>query len=41
MSTDPTRAAAMYQAIVTLHQDDSWAVPVVQKAREKLAENKK
>ena len=41
MSTDPTRAASMYQAIVTLHQDDSWAAPVVQKAREKLAENKK
>ena len=41
MSTDPTRAAAMYQAIVTLHQDDTWAAPVVEQAREKLARAKK
>jgi serine/threonine-protein kinase len=41
MSTDPTRAAAIYQAIVTLHQDDTWAAPVVEQAREKLARAKK
>jgi len=34
--TDPARAATMYRAIIDLHQADSWAEPLVAKAREKL-----
>jgi hypothetical protein len=36
--TDPRQAAAMYRAIVNLHQSDEWAAEVVVVARERLAE---
>lgn len=34
----PEQAAAMYQAIIQLHQDDEWAAQVVDEARGRLAE---
>jgi serine/threonine-protein kinase len=34
----PEQAAAMYQAIIQLHQDDEWAAQVVDEARSRLAE---
>jgi serine/threonine-protein kinase len=36
VESDPQRAAAMYQAIVDLHANDSWAVDIVQEARSQL-----
>jgi hypothetical protein len=39
--TDARRAAAIYQAIVDLHQGDTWAQSVVAKARSRIAESKK
>ncbi len=38
---DSSRAAAMYQAIIELHQGDPWANAVVATARSRLAELKK
>lgn len=38
---DSKRAAAMYQAIIDLHQDDTWANAMVAKARSRLVELKK
>jgi hypothetical protein len=40
-TTDAARAAAIYQAIIDLHQDDTWAESVVALARSRLAELKK
>ena len=37
---EPARAAGMYRAIIDLHQGDSWAEAVVEKARKRLAELK-
>jgi hypothetical protein len=39
--TDASRAAAIYQAIIDLHQSDKWAESVVARARSRLAELKK
>jgi hypothetical protein len=36
-SSDPSRAAAMYGAIIELHQDDAWAEAVVGEARRRQA----
>jgi serine/threonine-protein kinase len=36
-ATDPKQAAAMYRAIVELHQENEWAKAVVQEARVRLA----
>jgi hypothetical protein len=38
---DSGRAAAIYQAIIDLHQSDAWAAAVVAKARARMAELKK
>jgi serine/threonine-protein kinase len=38
---DAARAAAIYQAIIDLHQGDSWAESVVAQARSRMAELKK
>jgi serine/threonine protein kinase len=38
---DASRAAAIYQAIINVHQDDAWAQAVVAKARSRMAELKK
>jgi serine/threonine-protein kinase len=38
---DADRAAAIYQAIINVHQDDVWAQAVVAQARSRLAELKK
>jgi hypothetical protein len=38
---DVARAAAIYQAIINVHQDDAWAQAVVAKARNRMAELKK
>jgi hypothetical protein len=38
---DAGRAAAIYQAIINVHQDDTWAEAVVAKARSRMAELKK
>jgi hypothetical protein len=35
------RAAAIYQAVIDLHQGDTWAEPVVAKARSRMADLKK
>jgi hypothetical protein len=35
--SDPRRASAMYQAIVNLHGNDSWAAEIVDEARSQLA----
>jgi hypothetical protein len=40
-STYPSRAAGIYQAIIDLHQRDTWAEAVVAKARSRMAELKK
>jgi serine/threonine-protein kinase len=36
-ATNPDQAMAMYRAIITLHQDESWAAPAVEKARTQLS----
>jgi hypothetical protein len=38
---DSGRAAAIYQAIINVHQDDMWAEAIVAKARSRMAELKK
>lgn len=38
---DAGRAAGIYQAIINVHQDDTWAQSVVAKARSRMAELKK
>jgi hypothetical protein len=40
-TTDAARAAAIYRAIIDLHQGDAWAELVVAKARSRMAELKK
>jgi hypothetical protein len=40
-TTDAARAAGIYQAIIDLHQGDTWAESVVAKARTGLAALKK
>jgi hypothetical protein len=40
-TADAARAAAIYQAIIDLHQGDAWAESVVAKARSRMAELKK
>ena len=37
----PSQAAAIYQAIIDLHQGDTWAEAIVAKARSRMAELKK
>ena len=37
-ATNPQRAAAIYRAILSLHEGDAWAAPVVEKARRGLSE---
>jgi hypothetical protein len=39
--SNPQRAAAMYQAIVSLHANEAWAADIVQEARGQLAELQK
>jgi hypothetical protein len=36
-TTDASRAAAMYRAIINLHGNDGWAEEIVHVARERLA----
>jgi hypothetical protein len=38
---DVARAAAIYRAIIDLHQGDTWAASVVATARSRMAELKK
>lgn len=40
-TTNPLQAAAMYQAILSLHRSDAWAAKVVDAARSRLAELEK
>jgi hypothetical protein len=40
-TSNPDRAAAIFQAIVNLHADDAWAADVVQKARDGIGELQK
>ena len=40
-TTDASRATAIYQAIIDLHQSDKWAESVVARARSRMAELKK
>jgi eukaryotic-like serine/threonine-protein kinase len=39
--TNRQQAAAVYRAIINLHQDDSWATGIVEQARNRLAELEK
>jgi hypothetical protein len=39
--TDVRQAATMYQAIIDLHQGETWAEAIVAKARSRMAELKK